>query len=137
MVKRYSHEIVMSRPSSRHIPPSSSRHSRGHIRHVPPIITPYPALIITSFPRPYSSFPPPITPYPAPMASYPITRPVVSHRPSRHSRVGGNLDTPSTNHSTNATSDLALACIPMNTSSDAGQEIPAYAGMTSGGRDTT
>ena len=38
----------------------------------------------------------------------------------RHSRVGGNLDAPSTNHSPSASSDIAGAGgIPMNTSSDA------------------
>ena len=32
-----------------------------------------------------------------------------SPRPCRHSRVGGNLDAPSTNHPANRTSDLAGA----------------------------
>ena len=47
-----------------------------------------------------SAFPPPV-----------IHRngPPRTHSPSCHSRVGGNLDARSTNHSTNASSDLAGA----------------------------
>ena len=66
----------------------------------------------------------------------PATHPRHSRTHPRHSREGGNLDAPSTNHPANAISDLARAGIPMNTSSDAGRGIPAFAGMTMKTRTT-
>ena len=77
-------------------------------------------------PRHSRNAPPPVIPAPHP----------------RHSRVGGNLDSPPTNHSANAPSDLAGAGCPheyvvgRRTGGNGGTQgrkekgIPAYAGMT-------
>ena len=130
-----------------------------------PAPTPSSPVSLPSFPALTPSFPGPYSVIPGPYSVIPGPYSVIPGPLLRHSRVGGNLDAPSTNHSANATGDLVGLGCPheyvvgrrtldsrlrgndgggcgirrdgVGMSSDAGRWVPAYAGMTGGAWDMT